>query len=285
MYTPLESTSLQALKINTPSFDGTETSFLATSTFVYTLFFVAIVTAAFYRYVVAGALRMQASEFSIRQSNQIIKQVTLGLLGVFSLFLLLFTVNKGLVSGDISLGGLKSQPAIQTDQSLTQPQAAPAPGPAAGAPTGGGNYATRVDSHNKVVARLLAAGINTNHDNKPCTEAQFAEKKPSCTSLAYLPEESIQMILKLRDCNCTVVVSGGTEPGHQTHREGGRPFDLRIRSSPRGSTSSSDPLYVFIKNNATGKLGSNSNCFERYQFGGFTFCDEKPPTPEHFHVY
>ncbi len=145
-YKTLEGNSLQALKINTPSFDGTETSFLATSTFVYTLFFMAIVTAAFYRYVVAGALRMQASEFSIRQSNQIIKQVTLGLLGVFSLFLLLFTVNKGLVSGDISLSGLKSQPAIQT-------------GSVSSSGTGSGSSSKSCEKPEDVLARLRSGNI------------------------------------------------------------------------------------------------------------------------------
>jgi hypothetical protein len=70
------------------------------------LLFSAIIVAAFYRYVVAGALRMQASQNSIQKSNEIIKAVTLGLLGVFSLFLILFTINKELVTGNVGLGGL-----------------------------------------------------------------------------------------------------------------------------------------------------------------------------------
>ncbi len=106
-YRTLEPKSLSSLGVQAPAFNGGNTSFLATSTFLYTLFFVAIVGAAFYRYGVAGILRMQASEPTIRKSNEIIKQVTLGLLGVFSLFLILFTVNKGLITGDVGLEGLR----------------------------------------------------------------------------------------------------------------------------------------------------------------------------------
>ena len=48
---------------------------------------------------------------------------------------------------------------------------------------------------------------------------------------------------------------------------------------------SSDPLYVFIKTIAASKLGSSTNCYEKYILYGFTFCDEKPPNTQHFHVY
>ena len=107
-YKTLEPSSLSSLGVPVPTFSGNFTSFLATSTFLYALLFSAIVMAAFYRYVTAGVIRMQSSENAIRQSNEIIKKVTLGLLGVFSLFLILFTVNKGLVTGDVGLSGLKA---------------------------------------------------------------------------------------------------------------------------------------------------------------------------------
>ena len=72
---------------------------------------------------------MQASENAIRQSNEMIKKATLGLLGVFSLFLILFTINKGLVTGDIGLGSLRkgstttpsgtSQGTVKTGEPIT----------------------------------------------------------------------------------------------------------------------------------------------------------------------
>lgn len=81
-------------------------SFFATSTFIYTLLFVAIVVAAFYRYTLAGIWRMEASSTGIKKSNDELKRVSLGLLGVFTLFLILFTVNKGMLTGDVGLGAL-----------------------------------------------------------------------------------------------------------------------------------------------------------------------------------
>jgi hypothetical protein len=102
-YTPLEQNNLSLLGVNAPSFSGASTSFYATSTFIYTLLFIAIVGAAFYQYTLAGIQRMEATSNSISKSNEIIKRVTLGLLGVFSLFLILFTVNKGMLRGDIGL--------------------------------------------------------------------------------------------------------------------------------------------------------------------------------------
>jgi len=268
MYTPLESTSLQALKINTPSFDGTETSFLATSTFVYTLFFVAIVTAAFYRYVVAGALRMQASEFSIRQSNQIIKQVTLGLLGVFSLFLLLFTVNKGLVSGDISLGGLRSQPAIQTDPGLTQPQAANPPSPAAGAPTGGGSGADAITNDPVIRSQLASMGIGV---NKPVCATPSST---GCTTVGGIPPSTMQALQSLKnDCGGVIVITGGNENGHKSHGPGKTPVDLRI-----GDPTLDNCISSFSK-------GVSLNyCHRTFIKYGYTFCDEKS-SDRHWHIF
>jgi hypothetical protein len=108
-YKTLEPDNLKSLGVSAPSFNAnTPVSIFTTSSFLYSLFFTAIVMAAFYRYVVAGTLRMQASEQSIRLSNEIIKKVTLGLLGVFSLFLILVTVNKNMVSGTVGLDGLRA---------------------------------------------------------------------------------------------------------------------------------------------------------------------------------
>ena len=86
-YQPLEPDSLRSVGVAPPTFDG-NTSFYATTSFLYTLFFVAIIGAAFYRYMLAGILRMQASDTAIRNSNETFRKTTLGLLGVFSLFLI-----------------------------------------------------------------------------------------------------------------------------------------------------------------------------------------------------
>jgi hypothetical protein len=98
---------------NQPTFNGQAVSFFATSSFVYTLLFMAIVAASFYRYVLAGIWRMEASESGIRKSNEEFKRVTLGLLGVFSLFLILFTLNKDLLRGNVGLEALAKDPNVE----------------------------------------------------------------------------------------------------------------------------------------------------------------------------
>jgi hypothetical protein len=118
-YTPLEGNNLTSLGVTAPSFGGVSTSFYATSTFVYTLFFVAIVGAAFYQYVLAGIYRMEASQDTIRKSNETIKRV---ILGVFSLFLILFTVNKGMLRGDVGFSSLYTGTSGQRVSQSTQTQ-------------------------------------------------------------------------------------------------------------------------------------------------------------------
>lgn len=106
-YTPLESDIAKNIGSNV-TFNGSS-SFEDSAILIYTLFFSAIVLAAFYRYTVAGLARMQASEAGIRKSNEIFKKTTLGLLGVFSLFLIISTVNKDLLTADIGLGSLNQR--------------------------------------------------------------------------------------------------------------------------------------------------------------------------------
>ncbi len=62
---------------------------------------------------------MEASESGIRKSNETFKKTTLGLLGVFALFLIIATLNSQLLTGDVgisSLGvsGVRSGTAVNT---------------------------------------------------------------------------------------------------------------------------------------------------------------------------
>ena len=284
-YIQLEPSSFTALGLgNTANFDGSNVSFFATSSFIYTLFFIAIIGAAFYEYILVGVYRMEASENGIRKSNETFKRTTWGLLGVFGLFLIISTVNKGLLTGDVGLGEIRSAPGVVSQSGVGGGGAVTGTVPLPPNPSNS-NYAARKASHDQVATRLSASNVKTNYNNVACTEAQFKEARPACTSLAYMPEETIQLILKLKSmCNCNVVVTGGTEPGHITHGENKRAFDLRLGGT-RGDVNNADPLYVFIKTIAASKLGSSTNCYEKYILYGFTFCDEKPPNTQHFHVY
>jgi hypothetical protein len=108
-YKLLESSSFkEALGINTPGYDPSNISFFTTTSFIYTLLFSAIVAAAFYEYILVGIYRMEASESGIRKSNETFKRTTLGLLGVFSLFLIIFTLNKSLLTGNVDLTEFKA---------------------------------------------------------------------------------------------------------------------------------------------------------------------------------
>ncbi len=260
-YTSLEPKSLSSLGVQAPAFNGGNTSFLATSTFLYTLFFVAIVGAAFYRYGVAGILRMQASEPTIRKSNEIIKQVTLGLLGVFSLFLILFTVNKGLITGDVGLEGLRATNggvSGGTTPATTQQNTAQ--------PSGSGSSAIQNDG----AVRAQLANINISVNKNVCS----SPSQTGCTTVGGLPDSTITMLGQLRDaCRGSIVVTGGTEAGHKSHGPGLTPVDISLNDST---------LNACIRAFTSGP--SLSWCNSTFTNFGYIFCDEKN-TEAHWHVY
>lgn len=85
---------------------------------------------------------------------------------------------------------------------------------------------------------LMAVNIKINKD--PCTASQMRELKPSCTNIQGLPQEMVNLLLDLRNAckDCEILITGGTEPGHQTHGVGRMAFDLRLAPG--------DALYKFI---------------------------------------
>ncbi len=108
-YQALEPTISSSIGVEPVSFNNnSNVSFFTSSSFLYALFFVVIVVAASYRYALAGMLRIQATEEGIRKSKEEFTRVTYGLLGVFGLWLILATVNKDMLTGDVGLGALKS---------------------------------------------------------------------------------------------------------------------------------------------------------------------------------
>ena len=150
-YKQLEEGSLGSLVSNVPKFNGTTVSFFDSSSFIYMLLFSAIIGAAFYEYILVGVYRMEASESGIRKSNETFKRTTLGLLGVFALFLIIFTLNKGLLTGDVGLTSIKSAPVPATTPSSntntpTNNGAVAPPAAPAGSPAGSGILASRIYS-------------------------------------------------------------------------------------------------------------------------------------------
>jgi len=263
-YVSLEQNSLSALGVQAPTFDGTNVSFYATSSFVYTLFFVAILLAAFYQYVLVGIYRVEASESGIRKSNETFKRTTLGLLGVFSLFLIIFMINKGLLTGDVGLGALKDTTIIAPPSTQTTSPTNPIPNTT---PSGTDNTSISGDAAiRQQLASLPNGGISVN--KSVCTfVAQL-----NCTSLGGLPSETISMLTQLRNtCSGSIVVSGGTEAGHTSHGPGRYPVDLSL----------GNPLESCIK---SFPQGSTLNfCYSTYVKFGYIFCDEKS-VQRHWHV-
>lgn len=272
-YKTLEPNNLKALGVTAPSFNGGGASFYATSSFVYTLFFIAIVTAAFYRYALAGMLRMEASETGIRKSNEIFKRVTLGLLGVFSLFLLLFTVNKGLVTGDVGLSGLavKGVPVTQQPVTITQPATGKAPFIPRNNDDPAGWGAIQNDAAVRTLLRNLPSGGITINRSVCTTPTQT-----SCTTVGGLPQESLSMLTSLRNaCGGTITVTGGTEAGHKSHGPGLFPVDISL-NSPGG-------LEQCIRSFPKGQDISYCKPGRVYEQFGFLFCDENLGVV-HWHV-
>lgn len=155
-YKLLEPSSFSSLGITKgATFDGgSDTSFFSTSSFVYTLFFVAIIAAAFYEYILVGVYRMEASESGIRRSNETFKRTTLGLLGVFGLFLLIFTINKGLLTGDVGLTELRAKPGVAGGGGELINTSSPLSG---GSSSGGSSKAC--DTNDSVKAKIASGNI------------------------------------------------------------------------------------------------------------------------------
>lgn len=263
-YTSLEPSNLTALGMTAPSFKAGESiSFFATSSFIYGLFFTAIVIAAFFQLVGAGMLQVQASEASIRQSKEKIKKVTLGLLGVFSLFLILFTVNKGLVNGEIGLGALATK---GTSTSISIGAQAPSGG--AGSPSGNNSMQNAINEDPVVREKLRQLGITVN--KSVCSSPTATE----CTTVGGMHPETLIMLQSLKStCGGSIQVTGGTEAGHSSHGPGRTPVDLGINDVT---------LNACVRNFTPGPtLGF---CKATYKNFGYIFCDEKN-TAAHWHIY
>jgi hypothetical protein len=266
-YAPLEPSNLQDLVGNTPTYNGSDFSLFTVSTFLYTLLFSAIIAAAFYRYTVAGLTRIQASEASIRKSNEIFKTVSLGLLGVFSLFLILFTVNKDLVTGDVGLEKLKTGGVVAVGGSK---EVANAPSPAVGSPSGNSEIQNAINDDARVRADLKKSGIDVNKNVCPNTQAT------NCTTVGGLPLDTIAMLKNLRSVckNGVITITGGTEPGHETHGPNKNPVDISISDTQLNACITS-----FKKGPNVGTW-----CKRTYSNFGYIFCDENN-TQAHWHIY
>ncbi len=271
-YIQLEPTSLSSLVDKVPTFNGSSLSFFDTSSFVYTLFFMAIVGAAFYEYILVGVYRMEASESGIRKSNETFRRTTLGLAAVFALFLIIFTLNKGLLTGNVGLGELKGEavPRVTTDatQAPVVDRNSPSIPKNNDDPVGWGSISDDAAVRSQL-ASLPNGGIGIN--KKVC----ITPTQTSCTTVGGMPAETVSMLSSLRQtCSGTITITGATEAGHKSHGPGKTPVDLSLHSA--------GGLEACIRSFPTGP--TVSFCKKTYVKFGYVFCDENLGIV-HWHVY
>jgi hypothetical protein len=102
-------------------------SLFASTSFLYTLGIMLSVVAAGVMYARAGVWRMEASERGVKKSNEEIKRTTLGLLGVLSLFVIIYTFNRDLLTGNVGLDGLRAGTSAYTPPSNSAPRTCDTP--------------------------------------------------------------------------------------------------------------------------------------------------------------
>lgn len=274
-YTLLEPGFSNSLGGNVSFNTNTEPTFFTSTSFIYSLALTIILVTASFRYALAGVERMKASEEGIRESKAEFKRVTFGLLGVLGLWLVLFTVNKDMLTGDVGLSNLRSKPVSSGGASTVTP-----------VNTGGGTSVTPTIPKNnddptgwKAISDDAAVrqGLR-NLGNGGITVNKSVCLNPtqtSCTTVGGLPPETISMLTQLRNtCSGTITITGGSENGHSSHGIGKTPVDLSI-SSPGGLN---DCIRAFPE-------GPTKNfCKKTYTQFGYIFCDELYTTP-HWHVF
>lgn len=268
-YTPLEQKTAEALGLPPISYSSSQIVTLASSTsFIYMFLVIMCVGAAGFVYIKGGLLRMQASESGIRKSNEEFKRGTLGLLGVFILFLLLYTLNKGLLTADIGLGALKASrtkpfsSATSTSPSIKSPSIPKNNDDPTGWAAIQNDAAVRSQ-----LASLPNGGITVNRG------VCLNPTQTSCTTVGGLPQATLSMLSQLRNsCGGRIMITGGTEAGHKSHGPGLTPVDISLNDSSLESCVRSFP-----------PTPAADFCYRSYKRFGFTFCDEIGI--RHWHVY
>ena len=270
-YTSLEPSYFQSLgeKGVAPTFStGDAVSLFSSTSFLYSLAIMLSVLAAGVMYARAGIWRMEASERGVRRSNDEIKRVTLGLLGVLSLFVILYTFNKDLLSGNVGLDGLRATAGKSGGGGSFGGGGATGDFSTPPTPTDGSEEQNR-----RALKNLGITVISTSGQTTPCTTAQLQQAKPACTNLTGIPSSVISMLTQLRSsCSGNIKVTGGTEPGHKSHGPGKAAVDVDDDDSQ---------LNTCIRKFPTGP--SLSWCNATFIGLGFVFCDEKGTS--HWHIF
>ncbi len=113
-YKPLEPKITSSVGLDAVSFSGTSPTLSTATTLITIILFMLIGGAVFYRLLMAGIYRLEASENGVRKSNEAFKGATFGVLGVFLMFLIFFTFNRDILLSDVGLGALRSSEGVRS---------------------------------------------------------------------------------------------------------------------------------------------------------------------------
>lgn len=267
IYKKLEPGVTESLGLPPTNFSANQVvTLFASTSFIYMFLIIMCVGATAFVYLKGGLLRMQASESGIRKSNEEFKRGTLGLLGVLSLFLILYTVNKGLLFGDVGLGALKASRATPSAQVSTAGKSAPFI-PSKNDDPAGWNAIKNDPAVRSALASLPNGGVTVNRS------VCITPTQTSCTTVGGLPQATLSMLSQLRNsCGGRIMITGGTEAGHRSHGPDLTPVDISLNDSALESCIRSFP-----------KTTNVDWCRTRYTKFGFNFCDETGV--RHWHVY
>jgi hypothetical protein len=285
-YVPLEPSFTQSLGLTSPTFNaGQSASLLSSTTFLYGLGLMLCIAAAGVMYIVGSGYLIVASDQAQRKGKDILLHTSKGLFGVVCLFVLIYTFNKDLLSGDVGLDRLRSQPIAGSTVGATGGSGTSTASSTTGGvtipannddPTGWG--AIRDDPAMRAqLAALPNGGISVN--KSVCINPT----QTSCTTVGGWPSQTPSMLAQLRSaCSGTITVSGGTEAGHSSHGPGKAPVDLGYNNDQLNSC-----IAGFAKSSRVPKRTNGSDlCYPGKVFEnfGFIFCDEAG-TDRHWHVY
>lgn len=235
--------------------------------------------------IATGGLRLTVADSGnkAREIKEDIVRAVYGVIGVLALWLILYQVNPDLLRGEISFKPINIPAKTTATATSTAPggtTAAPSTPLPAGACVNSNcpnsKLAEITADEQRARAALSAAGVSVNRS--ACTRVG----QTSCTNVGLLPNEVISMLAQLKTaCNCTVVISGGTEWwSHSTHGPGVPVVDLQIGSSP---------LDTYIKRQPTSPTSGRCAGGVVYVFQGWRFCNEEQgtyakTTGAHWHV-
>ena len=199
-----------------------------------------------------------------------------GLLLVIGAYAILYTINPQILDFNLNINSPKYDdlPAGTTsDGTGTTATGSTGTGSGRGVKPGYIMDADMIADNLRIKNRLYnESNKNINPNSGPCTIGQTSK----CTNLNGLPENAIIGLENLQaNCNCSIIISGGTEGGHKEHGINIPIVDLR---------SDNAALNGFITGNATSIKTGNIGTLYTVNTNGVNATFLLESNPAHWHV-